>query len=155
MARMWLVRLRTNCRWQDGARGENAQAQQVREMPGIRFIAGVLEAVVLADGSGVGQFDVEPGFLQAVDQPVPVVGRFDDHAGQLPLPWLEKPDDLFQVVREPLFRDDLVAVIRYRYHAVVRVQVNSAIFHLRPPVVKQVRKLTLTPPPHGGGRPAR
>lgn len=51
-----------------------ASMQLVRQLPGIGLIAAVLEAVVFLDGAGVGQLHHKSGFLQAINQPVPVVG---------------------------------------------------------------------------------
>ena len=80
-------------RRQDGAGGENAQAQKMCQLPGVGFVPGMLEAVVFLDGARVGKLDGMPGLLQAVDQPVPVVGRLDDYTSKLLTPRLQKPDN--------------------------------------------------------------
>jgi hypothetical protein len=107
--------------------------QQVRQLSGIGFVAAVLETVVLPDGASIGQLHDKPRLLQTIHQPVPVVGGLDDHPRQFLTPWFKKSDNLRQIVRQTLLSDYPISVVRHRHHAVVRMQVNSAIFHLRPP----------------------
>jgi hypothetical protein len=147
-------------RRQDGAGWQNSQSQQVRKVTGIGFVTAVFQSFVFLDRCGVGQMHFEPRRLQAINQPVPVEGRFDDNAGHLFPPGQEQSDDLRQVVGQSLFRHDPVFFIRHGHHAVVRMQVNSAIFHFRPPMVKASSQTHFNPAAIplkscGGGRPAR
>lgn len=64
--------------WQNRTRRQDAQSQQVRQVLRIGLVAAVLQSLVLLDRSGIGQMHVEAGFLQAIDQPIPVVGRLGD-----------------------------------------------------------------------------
>jgi len=94
--------------------------------------------------------------LQRIHPPVPVVGRFNDHTDQLLSVRSQQRENRRRIVRQSPSHQHPVCFVAYHHHAVVRMQINSAIFHLRPPFgLQQVRKLTLTPPPQGGGRPAR
>lgn len=56
----------------DVAGGQNAQAQQVRQVAGIVKVAAVLQTIVLLDRCGVDQMHRKACGLEAVDQPVPV-----------------------------------------------------------------------------------
>jgi len=134
-------------RWHDRARRQDPQAQQVREVTRIRFISTVLEPIVLLDRRGIGQMHLKPDALQTINQPVPIEGRFDDDSHQLLSPRTQKSNNLAKIVRQPLLRYHPICLVRHGDQAVVRVQVNSAIFHPNLPPVKAVRKLTLTSPP--------
>ena len=48
---------------QDGAGGENAQAQEMSEIPRIAFVATVLQAFVFLDRDRIGQMHLVTGFL--------------------------------------------------------------------------------------------
>jgi hypothetical protein len=62
---------------QDRACRQDTQSQQVGQVLRIGLIAAVLQSLVLLDRSGIGQMHVEAGVLQAIDQPIPVVGRLE------------------------------------------------------------------------------
>ncbi|MCI0666659.1 MAG: hypothetical protein L0Y43_01230 [Methylococcaceae bacterium] len=55
---------------------QDPEPQQMRQPKRIMPIVAVFQAIVLFDRSRVDQFDHNPGFLQAIDQPVPVERRF-------------------------------------------------------------------------------
>ena len=118
-------------------------------MTRIGFVAAVLEPVVFLDRRGVGQMHLEPRRLQTIDQPVPVEGRFDHHARQL-LPPRQQESQRSSPGRSGS-----------RFSATTRsassVTVTTLLFECRSiPLyfisgllwLSQVRKLTLTPPPH-------
>ena len=102
----------------------------------IGLVAAVLQSFVLLDRSGIGQMHVEAGVLQAIDQPIPVVGRLDHHAGQLVLPSSKKADDLRDVVWQAFLRYYPIGIVDNSDNAVVGMQINSAVHHLRRLVVK-------------------
>jgi hypothetical protein len=117
------------------------------EVTRIGLIAAVLESIVFLDSRRIDEMHFEARFLQPVDKPVPVEGGFDHDASQLGSPWRKERKDFWQVVRHALFRDHPVRLIGHGHDAVIRMQVNSAIFHHSLPSVQAVGKLTLTPPP--------
>jgi hypothetical protein len=110
---------RTLRRRQDGSRRQYPKSQQVGEVARIGFVAAVLESCVFLDRRGVGQMYLEARRLQAINQPVPVEGRFDDNAGHLFPPGHEQAKNLRQVVGQPLFCHDPVFFIRHGHHTVV------------------------------------
>jgi hypothetical protein len=63
--------------------------------------------------------------LQTVDEPVPVVGRFDHDAGELRLPRHEERHNLRQLIGQSLLGDHPVRFVRHAYYAIVRMQVNG------------------------------
>src|SRR3984893_8271107 len=89
--------------------------------------------------AAVGEMHVESGLLQPVNQPIPVVGRLDHDAGQFALPTSQKADDLRDVVRQALLRHNPVGIVDNRDNAVVGMQINPAVHHLRLLVVKVIR----------------
>ena len=130
---------------QDRAGRQDPQSQQMGEVTRIRLVAAVLEPVVLFDRGGVGQMHAETGILEPIDQPIPVVGRLDHDAGQLALPAAEEADDLREIVRQSLLRNDPICFVDHRHNAVVRMQIYPAVLHLRL-LWSKVSNLTLTPP---------
>jgi hypothetical protein len=79
---------------------------------------------------------LEAGVLQAIDQPIPVVGRLDDDACHLVSPARQKADDLRDLVRQALLRHNVIGIVDKRDNAVVGMQINPAVHHLRLLVVK-------------------
>ena len=67
----------------DVAGGQNAQAQQVGQVARIAEVAAVLQTALLLDSGSVDQVQSKTRVLQAIDQPVPVVGGLHRHAVQL------------------------------------------------------------------------
>ena len=156
-----MVRLRTSCmrflrqiahrallRRQDGSGRQYPQSQQVGQVTRVGFVAAVLESFVLLDRRGVGQMHLEACRLQTIDQPVPVEGRFDHDAGQLVAPGQKQ------------LQESSPSRWATRFSATTRssssVTVTTLLFECRSiPLyfisasrwLKQVRKLTLTPPP--------
>ena len=72
--------------------------------------------------------------LQTIDQPVTIEVRLDDNAGSLFFLRRKQGDNSGQIVGQVFLRWYRVLLIRYRYHAVVREHVHSAMFPLRSPV---------------------
>jgi hypothetical protein len=91
----------------------------------------MLEPIVLFDRGGVGQVHAEAGILEPIDEPIPVVGRFDHDTRQLALPLAEEADDLREIVRQSLLRNNTISVVDHRHDAVVRMQIYPAVHHLR------------------------
>src|SRR6202022_2612329 len=121
---------------QDRSRRQDAQSQQVRKVLRIGLVAAVLESVVLLDRSGVGEMHVHACVLQAIDQPIPIVGRLDHDTGQLVLPSSQKADDLRDVVWQALLRYYPIGIVDNSDNAVVGMQINPAVHHLRLLVAK-------------------
>lgn len=101
------------------------------QMLRVRLVSAVLETAVLLDGDSVGETDVESGILKAIDQPIPVVSRLDRDACQFVLPASEKANDLRKVVRQSLLRDNPVGIVNHGDNAIVGMQINPAVHHLR------------------------
>jgi len=99
------------------------------EVAGIGLVAAVLEPVVLLDGQGVHQMNLETLGHQPIDQPVPIESGFDRNTGDLLPPGGKNTDNLGKIVGKTFLHHDTIRVIHHGYHAVVRMQVNSAIFH--------------------------
>jgi len=121
---------------QDRTGRQDAQSQQVRKVLRIGLVAAVLQSFVLFDRRRVGEVHMEAGVLQSVDQPIPVVGRLDHHAGQFVLPPGQKARDLLDVVGQALLRNNPIAIVDNSDNAVVGMQINSAVHHLRLLVAK-------------------
>ena len=96
------------------------------------MIVGIFQSLVLLDRCGVGQMNSMSLVHQAVDQPVPVVGRLDDNALE-PIPIArELLGDQWQIVGQPLLINHLILFIDQHRHVVIRVQIDRAVqFHLR------------------------
>jgi hypothetical protein len=62
---------------------------------------------------------------QPINQPVPVVSRFDDHAKQLFLIRTQRGTYRREIVRQPLGIHDLVVVVRDDDKAVVGMKINA------------------------------
>ena len=127
---------------QDRTGRQDAQSQQVRKVLRIGLVAAVLQSFVLLDRSGIGEMHVEARVLQAIDQPVPVVGRLDHDAGQLLLPANQKANDLRDVVRQALLCHNPIGIVDNSDNAVVGMQINPAIHHPRLLVVKSDSMIT-------------
>src|SRR5437667_12501543 len=123
----------------------------------IRLVAAVLETVVLLDRSSIGEMHVEAGILQTIDQPIPVVSRLDHDAGQVVLPSSQKADNLRDVVRQALLRHNAICIVNDRNNAVVGMQINPAVHHLRLLVAKcdSMTHISSTASSVVGGGPAR
>ena len=93
------------------------------QMLRIGLIAAVLQSFILLDRRRVGEMHLEAGVLQAIDQPIPVVGRLDHDAGQFVLPPSQKAHDLRNVVRQALLRRNAIGIVDDRDHAVVGMQI--------------------------------
>jgi hypothetical protein len=72
-----------------------------------------------------------------IDQPIPVVGRLDHDTGQLVLPSSQKADDLRDVVWQALLRYYPIGIVDDRDNAIVGMQINPAVHHLRLLVAKK------------------
>ena len=107
--------------------GQDAQAQQVGQVAGVVEVPGVLEAVLLLDGAGVDQVNGKAGVLQAIDQPVPVVGGLDGNALNLAGVAAQGLLNLGVVVGKSLAEHDAIRFIQHAQHAVVAVQVNGCV----------------------------
>ena len=107
------------------------------QMLRIRLVAAMLETVVLLDRSSICEMHMEASVLQAIDQPIPVVSRLDHDAGQFVLPPSQKADDLRGVVRQALLRHNTIGLVDDRDNAVVGMQINPAVHHLRLLVAKR------------------
>jgi hypothetical protein len=94
---------------QNRAGGQNTQSQQVGQIACVRFVAAMLEPLVLFYRRGVRQMNREALRLQTIDEPVPVVGRFHHDACQFVPSPSEKGHDSGQLVRQVSFRDHMVA----------------------------------------------
>ena len=70
-------------------------------------------------GDGVGEFDVEARCHQAIDQPVPVVGGFDDDAGEFVPMRGKQRQYLLQIVGTAFADQNLVGFVGHHNHAVV------------------------------------
>ncbi len=117
-------------RWVDVAGGQDAQPQHVCEVGGVGLVVAVLESVVAFHGDGIGKPDVVAFGHQAVDQPVPVVGGFDDHPGQFNAVRREQGEYLRKVVGTAPAEQHLVGLVRHHDNAIVRMQIYTAISHL-------------------------
>ena len=93
-------------------------------------ITTLFQPLVLPDRCGVGQMDMVSIGKQCIDQPVPVVRRFDDHTFQFFAKRCQHGADLQRVVGQPPLIDDVVHLIADHDHTIVRVQVDSANFFM-------------------------
>lgn len=104
---------------QDRSRRQDAQPQQRGEVLRIGVVAAVLQSFVLLDRRRVGEMHMVASILQSVDQPIPVVGRLDHHAGQFVLPPSQKANDLRDIVGQPLLRHNPITIVDHSDNAVV------------------------------------
>lgn len=117
------------------AGGQDAQAHEFAQEEGVGDVVGVLETVVLAHLGGVGQHDGIAVICEAIDEPIPVVGRFDGHLGDPGFIRFEQLQDGGQLAGEFLVRDALAAFVHKAAEGVVAVQVDSRHdFHRGSPV---------------------
>jgi hypothetical protein len=126
----------------DRTRRQDAQSQQARKVLRIGFVAAVLQSFVPLDRRRVGKMHVEADVLQSIDQPIPVVGRLDHHAGQFVLSPSQEVCDLHDVVGQALLRHNPIAVVDSRDNAIVGMQINPAVHHPRLLVVKSDSMIT-------------
>jgi hypothetical protein len=106
----------------------------MRQVRRIVFVAAVLEPLVPFDRRRVRQMHSVPRRLQRIHQPVPVVRRFNHHANQLFSVRCQQCKYRCSIIRHPPPHQYPVHLVAYNNDAVVRMQINSAIFHLRPPL---------------------
>jgi hypothetical protein len=99
-------------------------------MGGVGLVVAVLESVVAFHGDGVGEPDGVAFGHQAIDQPVPVVGGFDDHACQFVAVRRKQREYRRKVVGTAAADEHLVRLVRHHDNAIVRMQVYTAISHL-------------------------
>ena len=97
------------------------------QVAGVVEVPSVLEAVVLLDGAGVDQVNGKADVLQAIDQPVPVVGGLDGDALNLAGVAAQGLLNLGVVVGKSLAEHDAIRFIQHAQHAVVAVQVNGCV----------------------------
>ena len=67
---------------------------------------------------------------EAIDQPVPIICRFDNHADELLTVGLHRPRYLPQIVGQALVEHDPIFLVTDDHDAMVRMQVYAAIFHV-------------------------
>jgi hypothetical protein len=143
--------------WIDIRFAQNPQAQQPRKLRRIIVIAAALQSVVLLRRRRVRERDPVACRLQPIDQPVPVVGRFHRHPGELPPIRLQSLQHLAQLVRQPAPVEHPIGFVAHEQHVIVRMQVDPAI-HFQHGLLlglKQLRTKSLYPHrPHQavGGR---
>ena len=87
----------------------------------------MLDACVLSYGAGVGQAHIQTRVHQAIDQPVPVVGRFHDAGQQFALEWLKYLSYDLKIIRMAFLVMHNIVIINHRDQIVVCMKVNSAI----------------------------
>ena len=109
----------------DMAFRQQAQSENVRQMTRIGFVAAMFEAIVLFDRRCVRQMNGITRVLQAVHQPVPIEGRFDDHAKQLGSIRTQRHAYFFQVVGVAFGVKHFVALVRNHYKTIVGMQVYA------------------------------
>src|SRR5579859_242821 len=149
------VAQRTLLRRADITRGQDVKPQKLRQMRRIRFIPTMLKPLVLLDRRRIGQPHPIARRLQPIDQPIPVIGRFHDHPRNLFTVRRKRGQYRAELVWHTALARDTVRFVTHHNHTVCRMQIDSAIFHLRPPFgLTQVRKLNLTPSLRSDGRPA-
>ena len=113
--------------WVDVGGGQQAQPHQVGQMAGICVVVGLLEAGVLRHGQGVDHPGGITGPIQAVQQPVGVVGGLHRHALQLVAEGRQRRTDQVQIVGNALAQLEAPGLIKHRQHRVVGMQVASRI----------------------------
>jgi hypothetical protein len=90
----------------------------------------MLDPVVLLHARGVGQHHRIFQRRQPIDQPIPVVGRFDGHLFQALLEWCQKLYDLFELARYFAARYPFAIHVHDTDHNVVAVQIHSSYYFL-------------------------
>jgi len=64
---------------------------------------------------------------QAIDQPIPVVGRFHNHARHVLLERRQRVQHITQLILQPLPIHDIVLVVCHDHHVVVGMQIDSRV----------------------------
>lgn len=115
--------------WVDIAGRQDAQPKQMREVGGIGLVVAVLESVVALHGDGVGEPDIVAFSHQSIDQPVPVVGGFDDDTGQLVAVRRKQRKYRLKIVGTASADEHLVSFVSHHDNAIVRMQVYATKSH--------------------------
>jgi hypothetical protein len=88
------------------------QSQKVCQPEGIVAIIGMFEASILFIAGRMSQMYPVPVFLKPIDQPVPVIRRFDDDALQIGPIGLKKTQNHFKVIGQSVAHQSLPTFIR-------------------------------------------
>jgi hypothetical protein len=91
-------------------RRQDAESQLMGHMLRIGLIAAVLQSFILLDRRRVGEMQLEAGILQAIDQPIPVVGRLDHDACHLVAPARQNADDLRDLVQKRFCATNVIGI---------------------------------------------
>lgn len=86
----------------------------------------MFETVVLFHARGVGQHDRIAGILQSIDQPIPVIGRFDGQLGDLRFVGFDDFENGGQMARQFPVPDSFALVVHQSAKGVVAVPVDSS-----------------------------
>lgn len=88
------------------------QSQKVCQPEGIVAIIGMFEAPILFIAARMSQMNPVPVFLEHIDQPVPVIRRFDDDAFEIGPIGLEKTQNHLRLIGQSVAHQSLPTFIR-------------------------------------------
>src|SRR5664279_5001339 len=134
---------------------QDAQTQQIRQMPCVGVVIAVLQTRVLRNRCRVRQVDANPCGHQSVHQPVPVVRGLHHHANQVLPVFLQCLHDHRQFVRIPPLVQEPSCFIHHVQHTIIRMQIDCCVyFHRRLLTMwcyHRVISTSTVPPQWGGG----
>jgi hypothetical protein len=88
------------------------QPQKVCQPEGIVAIIGMFEPPILFIAGRMRQMNPVPIFLKHIDQPIPVIRRFDDDAFEIGPIRFEKPQNHFRLIGQSVAHQSLPTFIR-------------------------------------------
>jgi hypothetical protein len=88
------------------------QPQKVCQPEGIVSIIGMFEPPILFIAGRMRQMNPVPIFLKYIDQPIPVIRRFDDDAFEIGPIGFEKPQNHLRLIGQSVAYQSLPAFIR-------------------------------------------
>lgn len=113
--------------WVDVTLGQDAQAQQMRQVARIGLVAAVLESGVLRHGRSIGQMYRVAVLFQAIDQPIPVVRRLHNDARHLVMVRLQFLEDRRQFIGQPALPEWAVVLVEHGQDAIAGMQIDRCV----------------------------
>jgi hypothetical protein len=111
------------------ARGKQPQAKQVREPLRIMLIVGVLEPTVLRKRWGMGEVDVVARLHEPIDEPVPIIGGFNDHTLHRSPIRLQRRQEEGQVIAEAFLIQHSVRAVDHDQDTIRGMEIDARITH--------------------------